>query len=262
MAVEISADPPSQANIEAAQHLHSHKRRKAVELGRAYLVAFIGTVLGVAAGGFVASGSLPSTAQLNAATTQSQPTSAEINVARPAVESPTISDGALNLAATVSQPVLKSKNSKVTHLKSTARRSNPRIRPQYRLASAHRASTPRLLKAPNRRLGPSANPSAHPKLVVASYVHQRQLDTEDQSQVPPVETPTFAVTGDLRVVYFDINAKTIETNDGRMFSLDDGNLASVTSWEDNHFAVYYRCAQGGNCVLRGPGATTINARQI
>jgi hypothetical protein len=77
-------------------------------------------------------------------------------------------------------------------------------------------------------------------------------------------TPSgFYSEGDLTVADYDATVGTIQTDDGRTFTLGTTVCASnATPWEDYRSNVHYRCGQDGSCVLVRAGVIASNARLI
>lgn len=73
---------------------------------------------------------------------------------------------------------------------------------------------------------------------------------------------SFYVEGNLKVVDFDAKAGTIETVDGKWFAVDAAGLNNLASRGDEQINMFYRCGQGGSCVLKIPGSASFNARMI
>jgi hypothetical protein len=70
------------------------------------------------------------------------------------------------------------------------------------------------------------------------------------------------IEGDLTVADYDATTGTVETREGRNFSIaqavNDGNSLA---WQDYAGHVHYRCTQAGNCTLSGSGISS-GARMI
>lgn len=73
----------------------------------------------------------------------------------------------------------------------------------------------------------------------------------------------FSVEGDLQVVDYDAQSGTIQTIDGKVFSIGTTQSTSqAASWDDYRSDVHYRCGQNGSCVLSRAGVSALNARVI
>lgn len=73
----------------------------------------------------------------------------------------------------------------------------------------------------------------------------------------------FYTEGDLTVVAYDAARGTIESADGRTFTVGQSvSLGSTATWGDYRSDVHYRCASDGSCTLMRPGVIATNARAI
>jgi len=97
-------------------------------------------------------------------------------------------------------------------------------------------------------------PDAPTKAALDSVNEARALDDAPR----PV---SFMIEGDVTVADYDATAGTIETHEGKTFSISAaaGN-GSVAAWQDSSVNVHYRCDQGGNCTLFHGGVVVPNAR--
>jgi hypothetical protein len=91
-----------------------------------------------------------------------------------------------------------------------------------------------------------------------------QLDDEQMAQnIEDVKPAVTYSEGDITVEGYDAEVGTIQTSDGRTFSVGETvSMGQVTPWEDYRANVHYRCEQGGSCVLQRAGAVSVNAHQI
>jgi hypothetical protein len=73
----------------------------------------------------------------------------------------------------------------------------------------------------------------------------------------------FYSEGDVTVMDYNAANNTIETSDGKTFSIGTTVTASnATSWDDYRSNVHYRCDQNGSCSLVRTGVVALNARMI
>jgi hypothetical protein len=62
------------------------------------------------------------------------------------------------------------------------------------------------------------------------------------------------IEGDLTVADFDASTGTVETREGRSFSVNQaGTDGNTLAWQEYAGNVHYRCTQTGNCRLTGSG---------
>jgi hypothetical protein len=82
--------------------------------------------------------------------------------------------------------------------------------------------------------------------------------TENNAQSAELTTE-----GDLSVADFDATTGTVETREGKSFSVTtagaDGN---TLAWQDYAGNIHYRCTQAGSCTLSGAGIGAASARLI
>jgi hypothetical protein len=65
------------------------------------------------------------------------------------------------------------------------------------------------------------------------------------------------IEGDLTMADFDASTGTVETREGRNFTVSQaGSDGNTLSWQDYSGNVHYRCTQAGNCTLSGSGIST------
>jgi hypothetical protein len=62
------------------------------------------------------------------------------------------------------------------------------------------------------------------------------------------------IEGDLTVADFNASTGTVETREGRNFSVNQaGSDGNTLAWQDYAGNVHYRCTQAGSCMLKGSG---------
>ncbi|MGD0891509.1 MAG: hypothetical protein ABR923_08245 [Terracidiphilus sp.] len=65
------------------------------------------------------------------------------------------------------------------------------------------------------------------------------------------------IEGDLTMADFDASTGTVETREGRSFTVSQaGSDGNTLSWQDYSGNVHYRCTQAGDCTLSGSGIST------
>jgi hypothetical protein len=119
-------------------------------------------------------------------------------------------------------------------------------------------------------------PEEHPSKPVAHPVTKpvrTLLASEPPASVEPFEaqpslsenavSSIFYTEGDLQVASYDASTDTIQSIDGRTFTIGSTvSLSTATPWSDYHANVHYRCASDGSCTLVRPGVVASNARLI
>jgi hypothetical protein len=71
------------------------------------------------------------------------------------------------------------------------------------------------------------------------------------------------IEGDLTVADFDASTGTVETREGKSFSVNEaGSDGNTLAWQDYAGHVHYRCTQSGSCTLAGSGVTASGAKLI
>jgi hypothetical protein len=122
------------------------------------------------------------------------------------------------------------------------------------------------LPAETHPVKPVAHPlTKPPRTLLASAPESvpAPLDGEQLSLDGGARPSTFYSEGDLMIANYDAATGTIETSDGKTFSLGlTVSTANATSWEDYRAGVHYRCSQDGSCMLARAGVIVPNARLI
>ena len=71
------------------------------------------------------------------------------------------------------------------------------------------------------------------------------------------------IEGDLTVADFDASTGTVETREGKSFSVTQaGSDGNTLAWQDFAGHVHYKCTQAGSCTLAGSGVTASGAKLI
>ena len=250
---------------------------------------FIGTATGLVIGRLTTPGGAPfdSGDYVQASATTAQ---AEISPAVNANPAPAIQPAVAPTAAAASQPDADTSQPAAATSQSAAEpaslRTSPAnpafIAPPASAAQTAQIGTPVTLRAASRRVAgkmrhaarliakpdamPAAWPDARPaRLVLASapLADSAGLNDSQWSLGNEAKPSSFSTEGDLTVTDYDAETGTIETSDGRTFTLGTTVSASdATSWEDYRSDVHFRCGQNGSCMLMRAGVVAPNARLI
>jgi len=93
--------------------------------------------------------------------------------------------------------------------------------------------------------------SGEPAAPVAAAMADVTAPATSDNASRPAST---VIEGDLTVADFDALTGTVETREGRNFSVTQaGSDSNTSTWQDYAGNVHYRCTQGGSCTLRGSG---------
>ena len=242
------------------------------------LVAAVGISIGTAAGIVIGVLTTPSVAPAEPSNfVQASSTTAQAEI-RPAVNANPVqaaqpAPAPLAAAAGQQNADTGQSASKVTDLSLSA--ANPAINAQVTSAAqAAQIKAPTTLKAENHKVagrgrragGLIGRRVARPaRLVLASEPLDAPAALNDEllSLGDEAQPSTFYTEGDLTVTDYDAKTGTIETSDGRTFTLGmTVGASNATSWEDYRSDVHYRCGQNGGCALTRAGVVAPNARLI
>ena len=170
----------------------------------------------------------------NAASVTSAPVAQSVHSS--SVQTPAGKQSTKKAGSSVSTPAV---GNSATHKRHAFHSASARMRfAAWHKASHHRSHIARPAIAP---VQPSPSQTATPNDVAKSYA--------------------FFVEGDVTIADYNASTGTIETNDGRSFTIDttvDATNAKVSL--DYFGSVHYRCDQGGNCSLRGGGMVVPSAK--
>jgi hypothetical protein len=170
----------------------------------------------------------------NTAAMTSAPVAQSVHVS--SVQSPAGKQSIKKAGSSVSTPAV---GNSATHKRHAFHSASARMRfADWHKASHHWSHIAHPAIAP---VQPSPSQTATPNDVAKSYA--------------------FFVEGDVTIADYNASTGTIETNDGRSFTIDttvDATNAKVSL--DYFGSVPYRCDQGGNCSLRGGGMVVPSAK--
>jgi hypothetical protein len=116
-----------------------------------------------------------------------------------------------------------------------------------------------------------AKSAVHPAVEVSPAVSTLEAPVAAAMAVSTVPASTESVSkpaamvieGDLTVADFDATTGTVETREGRNFSINQaGSDGNTLAWQDYAGNVHYKCTQGGSCTLAGSHVTASGARLI
>jgi hypothetical protein len=110
---------------------------------------------------------------------------------------------------------------------------------------------------PNSELSASTSTPEAP-VAAAMAVSSVPASTENVSK-----PAAMVIEGDLTVADFDASTGTVETREGRSFSINQaGSDGNTLAWQDYAGNVHYKCTQGGSCTLAGSHVSASGARLI
>jgi hypothetical protein len=124
------------------------------------------------------------------------------------------------------------------------------VAPPVAVASVHHVASNLFTK---RALSHQTMPAAIASTVAPAAVETVETSvpaTPDSASSPASMT----IEGDLTVADFDASTGTLETREGRSFTVTPvGNGGSSLDWQDYAGNVHYQCTQAGSCSLTGSG---------
>jgi hypothetical protein len=102
-----------------------------------------------------------------------------------------------------------------------------------------------------------------PVAPVAPVAAAMAVSTVPEGSESVSKPASMMIEGDLTVADFDASTGTVETREGKSFSVTQaGSDGNTLAWQDFAGHVHYKCTQAGSCTLAGSGVTASGAKLI
>jgi len=112
---------------------------------------------------------------------------------------------------------------------------------------------------PTTAVSPATSAPMAPASVAAAMATSTVPETAESVSKPAA----MMIEGDLTVADFDASTGTVETREGKSFSVTQaGSDGNTLAWQDFAGHVHYRCTQAGSCTLAGSGVAASGAKLI
>ena len=234
----------------------SRRSGSEVSFGQGLGFAIIGTALGLLAGVAAASGPWDSnssvmandSAAMNFTAPASRAVATTASVNQHVVPVQVIQSQISQQATQAAAPVLVRASLETT------------VAHHAEIQPAHQAASSFFVKSairPADKVSPAVSTPGAP-VAAAMAVSNVPASTENISK-----PAAMVIEGDLTVADFDASTGTVETREGRNFSINQaGSDGNTLAWQDYAGNVHYKCTQGGSCTLAGSHVSASGARLI